>query len=220
VGLRWYATVLVLPIVLVGVTVALIPRFGGIALDWTKRPDLAETAVMLVIFLLLPIGAPVSEEIGWRGFALPRLLAVRSALTATLILGVIWSVWHLPVVLDDPELRVPVPFMLAVIPTAVMFTWIFLHTAGSVLIAVLFHAWNNVLLAYFAEIIAPSDFERMWWLLFVVQSIAAIVIVLAQRQRFTQMTTDPAVIWPKPGYDARTATDLTSEDRIPPASSS
>jgi membrane protease YdiL (CAAX protease family) len=111
-----------MPLVLVGVTVALIPLFGGTALGWTDRPELAPTAVLLVIFLLLPLAAPVGEEIGWRGFALPRLLAVRSPLTASLILGVLWSLWHLPVVISDPVLRVPAPFLLAVIPTTVVLT--------------------------------------------------------------------------------------------------
>jgi uncharacterized protein len=196
VGLRWYAVVLALPLVLVGVTVALIPVFGGTALDWTKLPDLAPTALMLVVLLLLPLAVPLGEEIGWRGFALPRLLAVRSPLTASLILGVIWSLWHLPVVLDKPDLRVPAPFFLGVIPLAVLFTWLFLHTRGSLLIAVVFHAWDDLVLQYFVEVIARSDYELMWWLLFAVESIVAIIVLLAERRRFTQKTTDPAVVRP------------------------
>jgi uncharacterized protein len=196
VGLRWYAVVLVLPVVLVGVTVALIPMFGGTALDWTKRPELAPTALLLVILLLVPLAVPLGEEVGWRGFALPRLLAVRSPLTATLILGVIWSLWHLPVVLDKPDLRVPAPFFLAVIPLAVLFTWLFLHTRGSLLIAVLFHAWYDLVLMYPLDVIARSDYARMWWLLFAVQSIVAVSVLLAERRRFTQKTTDPAVMRP------------------------
>jgi membrane protease YdiL (CAAX protease family) len=193
VGLGWYAVVLVLPLVIVGVTVALIPVFGGTALDWTQRPDLAPTALMLVALLVLPLATPLGEEIGWRGFALPRLLAVRSPLTATLILSVIWGLWHLPVVLDKPELRVPAPFFLQVIPLAVLFTWLFLRTGGSVLIAVVFHAWYDLVLDYVLEPIARSDFARMWWLLFAVQSIVAVIVLLVERRRFTQKTTDPAV---------------------------
>src|ERR687897_1445011 len=55
VGLRWYAVVLVLPILFVGTMVALIPVFGGTALDWTKAPDLAPMALMLVALLVLPL---------------------------------------------------------------------------------------------------------------------------------------------------------------------
>jgi uncharacterized protein len=196
VGLRWYAVVLALPLVLMGVTVALIPVFGGTAPDWTQRPDLSPTAVMLIVLLLLPLATPLGEEIGWRGFALPRLLAVRSPLTATLILGVIWSLWHLPVVLDKPDLRVPAPFFLGVIPLAVLFTWIFLHTRGSLLIAVVFHAWYDLVLDYLLAPIERSDYALMWWLLFAVQSIVAVTVLLAERRRFTQKTTDPDVMRP------------------------
>jgi len=185
VGLRWYAMVLVLPILLVGTAVALIPVFGGTAPDWTKAPDLAPMALMLVVFLVLPLAVPLGEEIGWRGFALPRFLTVRSPLTASLILGVIWSLWHLPVVLDKPDLRTPAPFLLTVIPTAALFTWLFLRTGGSLLIAVLFHAWSDLVLQYFGEVIARSDYARLWWLLLTVESIVAGVVLLADRHRFT-----------------------------------
>jgi hypothetical protein len=105
---------------------------------------------------------------------------------------VIWSLWHLPVVLDKPDLRGPAPFHLAVIPLAVLFTWLFVHTGGSVLIAVLFHAWYDLVLGYVVAMIVPNDYEHMWWLLFAVQSIAAVVVLLAERRRFTQTTRDLA----------------------------
>jgi membrane protease YdiL (CAAX protease family) len=179
VATRWYVAVFALPVLLVGAAVALIPTLGGSALDWSKRPGLASTALLLVIFLLLPIGAPLGEEIGWRGFALPRLLARHSALAASLILGVIWSLWHLPGVLADPTLRVPVPFHLQVIPLAVLFTWLFVNTKGSLFIAVLFHAWNDLVLQYLGAMVAPGDYERMWWLLLASLGLAAVAVVVA-----------------------------------------
>ena len=51
----------------------------------------------------------------------PRLLAGRSAVGASLILGMIWAVWHLPVVLSDPVMRVPAPFMITVVLTSVLY---------------------------------------------------------------------------------------------------
>lgn len=98
----------------------------------------------------------------------------------------------MPVVLDKPDLRVPAPFHLTVIPSAVLLTWLFVHTGGSVLIAVLFHAWYDLVLGYVVAMIVPNDYERMWWLLSAVQSIAAVVVLLAERRRFTQKTTDPS----------------------------
>ena len=69
--------------------------------------------------------------------------------------------WHLPVVLADPGLRVPVPFLLQVVPLSIMFTWLFLRTKGSVLIAVLFHAWFDLVLMYVAAMVAPGDYRLL-----------------------------------------------------------
>lgn len=174
---RWYVVVFVLPVVIVATVAVLMPFLGGAPLDWSKQPALASTALLFATLVILPVGAPVSEEIGWRGVALPRLLIGRSALTASLILGVVWSLWHLPVVISDPVLRVPVPFFLQVIPMSVLFTWIFLHTRASVLIAILFHAWFDVVLAYVGAMIVPGDYPLLWWLLLVTETVAATIVV-------------------------------------------
>ncbi len=173
----WYAVVFVLPVLIVGATLALLSLFGGAPLDWTKQPSVASVVIYFAIFMLLPVGAPVAEEIGWRGLALPRLLVGRSALTASLILGVIWAVWHLPVVLSTPELRVPVPFMLAVVPLSILTTWIFLHTRSSVFIAILFHAWFDVVLISGLGMVATTNAAMMWWILAAVQVTLAVIVV-------------------------------------------
>src|SRR6266511_6428493 len=67
----WYAVVFVLPVLIVGATLALLSLFGGAPLDWTKQPSVASVVIYFAIFMLLPVGAPVAEEIGWRGLALP-----------------------------------------------------------------------------------------------------------------------------------------------------
>jgi membrane protease YdiL (CAAX protease family) len=190
VGLHWYAVVFVLPVAMVGAAALLIPLLGGSALDWTKAPALTTTALMFAIFMLLPLGAPLGEEIGWRGLALPRLMARRSPLTASLVLGVIWSLWHVPVVMADPALRVPAPFLLQVVPLSVLFTWIFLHTRGSLFIAVLFHAWLDLVLLFVGATIGPSDYELMWWLILGIQTVAAIAAVVVDRRSFIGRTSE------------------------------
>ena len=127
--------------------------------------------------------APLSEEVGWRGYALPRLLASRSALTASLIIGVLWSVWHLPVVLTDPATRPPAPFLLQVPPLAVLFTWVFVNTRGSLLIAIVFHAWYDLVLMYVVAMVVSADYERVFWLLAAMQVLAAVVVLLVARWR-------------------------------------
>jgi membrane protease YdiL (CAAX protease family) len=93
----------------------------------------------------LVLGLWACEEIGWRGFALPRLLKRWNALFASVVLGVIWWVWHLPYYLINgtvsPEFF---PFLLYLAAVSVIMTWIFRHTQGSIFVATLFHLWVNL----------------------------------------------------------------------------
>jgi len=90
---------------------------------------------------------PLGEELGWRGFALPRLLAVTDARRAALILGVIWALWHLPAFflagLSQSKFQFGV-FFFVVIGFSVFMTMLFVHTRGSVLLAgIVQHMWFN-----------------------------------------------------------------------------
>jgi membrane protease YdiL (CAAX protease family) len=173
----WYAVVFVLPIVVIAAVLALLQVLGGTPLDWSKQPPLTSVVLMLALFMVFPFATPIAEEIGWRGLALPRLLRGRSALTASLILGAIWAIWHLPVVLSAPLIRVPLPFMLAVIPLSILTTWIFVNTRGSLFVMILLHAWFNAVLPFGLAMVAPTDAALTWWILAAVQTVAALVVV-------------------------------------------
>jgi hypothetical protein len=77
-----------------------------------------------------------------------------------------------------------VPFLLNVVPSAVLFTWLFLNSGGSLFVAVLFHAWYDLVFDYAGAIVAPADFGRMWSLVLASESLVAVVVVVAQRRRF------------------------------------
>ena len=133
VGLPWYVIALGLPTIL-SLATAVLAYLAGTA-DFIRVGALAP--IELVLFVLV-----VGEELGWRGYALPRLLEKRSALTASLILGLLWGLWHLPtfVVPGTPQYGLPLTaFVLLTIEYSILMTWVFLHTLGSVLIATLFH---------------------------------------------------------------------------------
>ena len=104
--------------------------------------------MLLPLFLLiLALTDGLGEELAWRGFALPRLLTRYNALVASLVLGVLWGLWHLPLVWTEgaPMYQQPVwLFLLDIMAKSVLFTWVFLHTRGSVLLAILLHASNNL----------------------------------------------------------------------------
>jgi uncharacterized protein len=145
VGVRWYL------FALVGVPLIMLLGFAVYAM---ARPDLgalhgaAYVLTYLVQFVLVMIlGGPLFEEIGWRGFALPRLQRMRGPLAASLILGVLWGFWHLPEFLvptwaatsGGSSLSGIILFILAAVAFSIIFSWVFNNTRASLLIAVLLH---------------------------------------------------------------------------------
>ena len=87
------------------------------------------------------------EEPGWRGFALPRLQPRYGALGASLRLGVLWALWHtMMFILQGTTPFTFVVSMASVILGSVVFSWIYNHTRGSLLVAIVAHVgvhWNN-----------------------------------------------------------------------------
>ena len=85
-----------------------------------SAPDVDVTlvsAISLLIFSIFP-GSAMGEELGWRGFALPHLQSRHSALGASLVIGVIWGCWHLPLYLVGTDSRPP-----SIFPAFVLASW-------------------------------------------------------------------------------------------------
>ena len=149
VGWRWYAVVVLGPAAFSLAVAALYALLGG---SWAEAaPPLlsGETSLVLLPVLLaaLLLTDGLGEELAWRGFALPRLLVRHNALVASLILGALWAAWHLPLVWTEGFPLFGQPIWLLLLDLAaksVLFTWVFLHTRGSVLLAALFHATTNL----------------------------------------------------------------------------
>ncbi|MBN2322312.1 MAG: CPBP family intramembrane metalloprotease [Spirochaetes bacterium] len=108
----------------------------------------------LLAFLFINlITGPLGEEFGWRGFALPRLLRRYSPLVASLILGTLWGLWHLPsfFVSGLPQGGIQFPlFLLGALVLSVAVTWIFIHTGGSIFFSFLLHYTVNFSLTIIA----------------------------------------------------------------------
>jgi membrane protease YdiL (CAAX protease family) len=103
-------------------------------------------AVILSGFIFHDAG-PLGEELGWRGYALPRLLRLMGPRQAALLLGAIWAIWHIPAFflsgLSQSRFQFG-DFFFQVISFSVFMTLIFIHTRGSVLLAgILPHMWFN-----------------------------------------------------------------------------
>jgi len=146
VGLKWYVVALFLPLVLnlaaFGINLA-----SGASLPSNPQWP-AWTAILSAFFWPSLLGIALAEEPGVRGFALPRFLASRSAMAAALIVGALHTLWHLPffiAFLSEGNFAGILNLILMVMSGAVMFTWLFNKTKGSILIAMLFHASLDVI---------------------------------------------------------------------------
>ena len=152
-SVRWAAVALVLPLVMMAAAIA-----GSVAIFGAPRPSVSISVggVVLVEFVrVLFLGGPIGEELGWRGFALPRLQQHRNALLASILLGLVWGLWHLPLYFvlgtgQSEMLRAGTSPAFAIggflgwtIGLSVLFTWLFNQT-GSLIVVILFHAAINV----------------------------------------------------------------------------
>ncbi len=142
---RWYVLSLGGPIAVALTAVALHRLVVG---------DDGEFRLQTTTVLLIPpalvagllIGS-LQEELGWRGYALPRLLGRWSSVRAALVLGVAWACWHLPLYAIDSggQERLPLAvFLISVVAQSVLYTWFWVVTGGSLLIAILLHSATNV----------------------------------------------------------------------------
>jgi uncharacterized protein len=145
-GGRWYCLV-----IFGGMLVWLVPPIYTLLsgeITMTLSNLVPQALVFLILFgLILVIGGPLGEEIGWRGYLLPRLLERRSPLRASLILSVFWFVWHLPQFWSwfpgaAPAAAIPL-FLITVVAYSVLFTWVYLGTSGSLMAILLLHTSIN-----------------------------------------------------------------------------
>jgi uncharacterized protein len=172
----WYLVVVLGPVALAGSVVALNTLLGGPPLSLGM--SLLSAAIFLG-FSIFP-GSAMGEEIGWRGYALPRLQAGRSALGASLILGVLWGLWHLPLWLTGEPGRTPIlyaAFVVSTISLSVILTWVYNSTGGSLLMVVLLHATVNLPLTLSIELLGSRAMAPVL-LYFGLTIVAAIVVVV------------------------------------------
>ena len=155
VGIPWYLLTL-FSFLLVYLLSVSIPLGAGPLLALIRQWPLLFTVFLPYIVLVILFDA-LGEEPGWRGFALPRLQQRYGPVLGTIVLGTLHSFWHLPTgfIMGGPlypfALTTFVPFVLAGIAGSFIYTWIFNHAKGSILIAILIHAAANagtVLLAF------------------------------------------------------------------------
>jgi len=140
----WYGVALFGPIALQLAAMALHVALGVQPPDPAAMVAALPGVLLLTAYMLVQVG--IGEEVGWRGYALPKLQAGHGALVSGIILGSIWALWHLPVFFNPATGYSITPFwvfLVFMLPVSVLITWVFNSTGGSVLVAMILHAVLN-----------------------------------------------------------------------------
>lgn len=180
VNVIWYVVAIGVPIAIVAAAAgigALIGAPAGIGV-------LVPAGALIVTLLINCWEWLLTEETAWRGFALPRLQRRFNPLVASLVLGALWGLWHLPLFFIHGSFQSRIPFigfLLSTIATAVLIGWLFNRARGSVLIVALFHGFADVSIAFSGVMTSGTV---LFWITVAVQVIAAIVVApnLARRR--------------------------------------
>ena len=200
-GFQWY---LVAIFIMLAIWLAAysIPYRGAPVRDLLANPMLLITAFLPSVGIGLFVPS-LSEEIGWRGFALPRLQNQYGPLVGTLILGMMHGLWHLPalftVFMGPMKPDQVLPFIITAAAGTFLYTWVFNNTRGSIWIAILLHASSNAASQMLNEIMpldaalpAPFHMISTDWYNAITFVLTAVVLVIATRGRLgLRQTAEP-----------------------------
>jgi uncharacterized protein len=172
----WYAIALLAPFVLAGLTALLAIAAGapvrgtGAYTDWRS---------IGLFFLSTVIIVGLFEEVGWRGFALPRLQLRLDAIWAALLVGVLWALWHLPELISDPtRQRPPVQFLLWALALSVIFSWLYNSTNGSLPVVIICHAAIDTAGRFMLPEFVGDGYQLVWWFMVALYVLVAVVVIL------------------------------------------
>jgi len=155
---------------------------------FSRRPPSFESPLMLLgnplqllsMAIFLFFFGPLPEEIGWRGYGLDRLQEEHSPLISSLIVGIVWALWHLPLFFIPGTYQSGLGlgslnfwlFFLALLPASVLYTWIFNSTNRGTLATIMFHFATN----FSGEFFEPNDPAK--YIRFVLVTLTAIIVAL------------------------------------------
>ncbi|MFC1975447.1 type II CAAX prenyl endopeptidase Rce1 family protein [Chloroflexota bacterium] len=162
ISVRWYLVIFLLVPILNALAALFDILLGGSGATWGEAAvNFLSAPLSIIPSILFASLIPFIEELGWRGYVLDRLQGRWSALVSTLILGTVWSLWHLPLFFVEGTYQYNLGvgsltfwlFMIGIIPLSFSFTWIYNNTRRSTLAVILFHSMVN----FTGEIIAITE---------------------------------------------------------------
>ena len=181
---HWYA------IALLGVPVAMLVTGFAFSGGQVSAPPLLVLAAYVPGLLIQMVTTGLAEEPGWRDFALPRLQGRFRPLAASMVLGPLWALWHLPLFLSDwggwPEaswIR-PVAFVVFTLAFNLVVTWVFNRTGQSLPLVMLTHvSANNVASVVWGSVFPAIDADRAMVAIASGAVVVAVVVLVATRGR-------------------------------------
>jgi len=152
----------------------------GMLLDMPIQADLSAPGTAFVVLATIPLAW--FEELGWRRFALDRMLKSRSPLESSLLLGLPWSLIHLLLLLPGMmSVGAPaIPQTIVLIALGVILTWAYVHSSGSLLTVTLLHGVQNGLVV----INRGLGMAESTWLMTGVYVVLAVVLIVLDRRLF------------------------------------
>lgn len=179
-NLLWYVFSFLGTAFIVLISLGIHTLLGG---ENLKFNDPKQWYLTIPVFFYVLVFSVLGEEIGWRGFALPRLQNKFSAFVSSLIIGFTWGVWHLPLFFIGWNFHSQIPFGLFLvqdIALAIIYTWIYNSTGGSLLIVNLFHAASNTTLGILP--VLPMDTDKnlrpLWITVILLLVVSGSVVVI------------------------------------------
>ncbi|MDI9835208.1 type II CAAX endopeptidase family protein [Streptomyces sp. KAU_LT] len=179
VGWRWYLAVLV------SVPLALVLASAALSGDGPARPSATVLLAFLPGLAAQMITTGLAEEPGWREFAMPRMQRRNGPLNATLVVGVLWGCWHLPLFLTDwgggPDVAwtEPVEFVVTATLFSFVMTWVFNRSGESMPLVMLLHCGINNYFSVAGDDLFPGMSRADVTHAFLLASLAGAVIALA-----------------------------------------
>lgn len=144
-------------------------------------------AVQFVLLGLVLFIFAIPEELGWRGYALPKLLEHRSPLAAGLVIGILWGLLHF--VLHLPNMMYAglplLPTLLQLIGLSLLITWLYVQSGGNILLTSLFHASQS----FFVIVNEGISMTQLVWLMAGVYLVLAFIVIIGARSGFGRKPT-------------------------------
>ena len=179
----WYGVALAVPLVVAAAALGAAMLAGAEAPQWEPSDVLQVVGNLLVTIVIVGL----FEELGWRGFLLPRLQRGQTALVAALLVGLVWLPWHLPELVSDRGERPLAQFVIYILASSVIYAWLYNSTRASLPIVILSHAAFNSFTKFFISELGGSQAVVAWWTLAgLVAVIAVAVVVYAGRENLAR----------------------------------